>query len=160
MHLGSHRASKEALQIRLRGKLMNRIGMILTASVLLAILPGCGPSTHDLLKQGISQFQTGHPDKAQEILTEVLSREPSNPDALFYMGKIAQSQGQYERAIYYYQCCLDADPSYVEAARLLAQAIKSADPVGKKLQFIPIGSTSSTSSSIEKPAGSTPKPTK
>ncbi len=108
--------------------------ILLVGAVVLScgvILPGCGsPSPAELVKAGISEFQLGRPDTAKEMLQRALAQEPSHPAALFYMARIHHAQKSYVQAIYYYQCCLDADPANLEAANYLRQAQQEAGSAG------------------------------
>ena len=102
------------------------------------VLPGCGgPAPVELVKLGVSEFQLGRLDKARTALQQALDREPSNPAALFYMARIHHAEESYAQAIYYYQCCLDADPGYPEVTRYLDEAQLQAGSGGRELRFIP-----------------------
>ena len=115
-----------------------RILVGLSMLLCVVVLSGCGgPDTRQLVTQGVSQFQTGRLDKAEATLKRVLAVEPSNPDALFYMGQVYQAREFYEMAVYYYQCCLDAAPGYPGVAEHLTKAQQQAHPAGEKLRFIP-----------------------
>ena len=116
---------------------MKRIsGLVLLGCA--AILPGCGPpGAGDLVKAGVSEYQLGRLDKAETMLLRALDTQPSDPEALFYLGRICHDQGSYARALYYYQCCLDADPGYPAAQRYLAEAQRRAGTAGRMLRFIP-----------------------
>ncbi|KPK83786.1 MAG: hypothetical protein AMJ81_07310 [Phycisphaerae bacterium SM23_33] len=106
--------------------------------VAVTALAGCGtPSTEALVEQGITYFQVGRLDQAETTLKRALDQNPSDPDALFYMGRICDLKGLQERAMYYYQCCMDADPSYVAAQKHLLEAQRQLGPAGQALRFIP-----------------------
>ena len=112
--------------------------MGLSAWLCVVVMSGCGgPDTRQLVTRGISQFQTGRLDQAEATLKQALAVSPSDPDALFYMGRVCQARGFYEQAVYYYQCCLDAVPGYPGLTEQLAQAQRQAGPAGTKLRFIP-----------------------
>jgi len=51
------------------------------------------------------------------------------------MGRIACVEQDWESACYYFQCCIDADPSFPTARQWFIYAEKSA---GVNLRFIPI----------------------
>lgn len=104
------------------------------ATVLLA---GCAPSPVELRTQGISEFQLGRTEEAQKLLQQTLDLTPSDPEALYYMGRINHVQGFYEQAFYYYQCALDVDPSFEPARKWLARAQELLGPTGKTLRFLP-----------------------
>jgi tetratricopeptide (TPR) repeat protein len=106
--------------------------------IVLTVLAGCQtPTTQQLVADGVTQFQVGRLDKAKATLTRALDQSPSSPAALFYMGRIHHLEGFYEQAIYYYQCCIDADPSRADAQRYLDEAQAKAGPAGDRLRFIP-----------------------
>ena len=89
------------------------------------------------LERGITDFQLGRLEKAKAQFEQALAISPSNPDALFYTARIHHTQGAYEHAIYYYQCCVDADPSYPRVREYLASAQRQAGLTGPGLRFIP-----------------------
>ena len=110
----------------------------LAVLVCASLLSGCGGvDTRQLVRQGVSQLQTGRLDEAEATLKRALAVSPSDPAALFYMGRVYHAQEFYEQAVYYYQCCLDADPGYPDVTKYLAQAQRQAGPAGAKLRFIP-----------------------
>jgi tetratricopeptide (TPR) repeat protein len=113
------------------------VAISLAACVGGALLAGCGPTTGQIVNDGVAQYQLGHLEQAKATLKQALDRSPSNPDALFYMGRICHVQKFYEQAISYYQFTLDADPSYPEVQRFLAKAQRDAGLVGPGLRFIP-----------------------
>jgi tetratricopeptide (TPR) repeat protein len=100
------------------------------------LLAGCEPSVGELRTQAISEFQIGHTQQAKDLFQRVLNRTP-DPQSLFYMGQIMESEGFFEQAIYYYQCAIDADPRNGEARLRLAKVMDRAGPVGQQLRFIP-----------------------
>lgn len=111
------------------------VGLGLVASLL--VLAGCGPSAQDLVKVGITQYQTGRSDQAKLSFQRALNIAPSDPDANFYMGRIHHSEKFYEQAIFRYQNCIDAQPSYPDAMRFLRAAQQECDPAGRNLMIVP-----------------------
>ena len=110
----------------------------LAALVCVSVLSGCGgPDTRQLVRQGVSQLQIGRLDEAEATLKQALAASPSDPAALFYMGRVYHAREFYGHAAYYYKCCLDADPGYPDVSKYLAQAQRQAGPAGAKLRFIP-----------------------
>jgi tetratricopeptide (TPR) repeat protein len=101
------------------------------------LLAGCEPSNVELRNKGIGEFEVGHMPQAKELFERILDRNHSDRDSLYYMGRICQAEGQYERAMYYYQCALDIDPSHKDARHYLAQAQEQAGIAGQHLRFIP-----------------------
>ena len=100
--------------------------------------PGCGPTRRQLIEQGITDFQVGRLDQAENKLSQALEKRFTDADALFFMGRICQVRGRHERAIYYYQCCLDVAPGYDAAKKHLAEARQQAGLMGSKLGGLPI----------------------
>jgi tetratricopeptide (TPR) repeat protein len=98
---------------------------------------GCGPTAPELRARAISEYQVGHIEQSRELFQQALGRNPADQHALYYLGRIASAQSAWEDAIYYYQCCLDVDPSYADARIWLSRAEKSAGSAGGKLRFIP-----------------------
>ncbi len=97
------------------------------------LLAGCGaPSVEQLTLEGISEFQLGRIDRAESRLAEALQRKPFHADALFYMGRVHQAQNRYDRAAYYYACCLDAAPGYPLGQEYLTRARQQAAPPAPK----------------------------
>ena len=102
-----------------------------------AFLVGCGPSAGRLSDKGISEFQVGRLDQAEQSLQQALDLNPSLPEALYYMGRVSHARGYYEKAVYYYQQCLDSDPRYTQANRWLAKAQEPLGRTGQTLRFLP-----------------------
>jgi len=113
-------------------KLLGLLGLCATL-----LLVGCSEGLVELRSNGISEFQLGHINQAKKVFQNVLERYPSDPDTLYYMGRVMHAEKFYEQAIYYYQCCLDADPSHKQAERWLVKAEEAAGPASRKLRFIP-----------------------
>ena len=84
---------------------------------------GCGPTQK---QKAIAEFEVGHVDQARAMLKEVLERTPSDPEALYYMGRAMHAQKNYVQAIYFYRSCLDADPGCAPAKRFLVKAEQEA----------------------------------
>jgi tetratricopeptide (TPR) repeat protein len=112
------------------------MGMVVWASAV--ILSGCGgPSTDQLVTQGVSQYELGHLEQAKDTLSRVVRADPANPKAHFYMGRVCYSQKFYEMAVYHFQCTLDADPGYPEIHKWLRDAQRAAGAAGTGLRFLP-----------------------
>ena len=109
------------------------VGVMLAAG----FLAGCGPANMARDDPAVGEFQVGHIRQAKEMFRQALDRNPSDPLPLYYMGRIACTESEWEDAIYYLQCCLDADPRYTDARRWLARAQHAAGSAGRKLRFIP-----------------------
>ena len=112
-------------------------GLAFCGACVAMLVAGCGPSAANLRDKGISEFQVGHVERAENFLQQALDREPAMSEALYYMGRIRHAQGEYEKAIHFYQCCLDADPGFQQARRWLDKALQQTGPTGQTLLFIP-----------------------
>jgi len=106
------------------------------------LMGGCAPDADQNSitnrNDAIAAFQVGHVAEAKDMFERALSWNPADPDALYYMGRISCVEQDWERAIYYFQCCIDADPAFPTARPWLLYAEKAAGTVGDKLRFIPI----------------------
>lgn len=114
---------------------MKHIGICSIVATLLVC--GCGQSPQVLRDQALGEFQAGNTQLARQLFQQILDSRPSDSHALFYMGRIMETEGSYVQAIYYYQCSYDADPSNREAAARLEETQLRAGIVGPKLRFIP-----------------------
>ena len=101
------------------------------------LLSGCGPSVAETRENGIAEFQLGHHDGAKQLLQQVLDQRPYDPQALYYMGRTMYADGEYEKAIFYLQSAVDADPGNTDARTYLAKAEEAAGAAGPALRFIP-----------------------
>ncbi len=109
----------------------------LTAVTAGLLLLGCAPPVGELRDQAISQYQLGYLDEAEESFREVLNKRPYDPESLYHMGRIMHSKGRLVRAIYYYQSCLDVQPSHQMARMWLRRAEQQAGDSARHLRFIP-----------------------
>jgi Flp pilus assembly protein TadD len=117
---------------------MNRLAI--TGCVILAAgtLAGCaGPSKQEQIKQGVSQFQVGNLDQAEATLRRVRTNDPSDPDVNYYLGRVYYARGNYELALYYFQCAYDAEPAYPDIQKAIREARQNSGTVGQALQFVP-----------------------
>lgn len=62
-----------------------------------------------LFEEGRDLFNNGKYDEAERLLTQVLSIEPENQDALYFMGRVYHQRGKKKKAKEYYQKVLDVD---------------------------------------------------
>ena len=99
---------------------MKHIAYGFCAMLLAALLAGCEPSTNQLRSTAVAEYQVGHNKNAEKLFGQIIEQKPSDAESWYYLGRIAHAEGFLPRAIYCYQCCLDADPGY--------QPVDSADP--------------------------------
>ena len=111
--------------------------LLLPAMSVALLAAGCVGPDPELQTRAVSEFQVGHVTEAKVLFQQALDRYPCDPEALYYMGRIAHAQGAYEDAVYYFQCCLDADPAYADAYGWLARSEQAAGSAGRLLRFIP-----------------------
>ncbi len=69
-----------------------------------------------LFEQGRSKFNAGNYDEAENLLTQVLSVEPENQDALYFMGRVYHQRGKKKKAKEYYDKVIEVDDSTGRAA--------------------------------------------
>ncbi|MGB2819981.1 MAG: tetratricopeptide repeat protein [Phycisphaerae bacterium] len=116
--------------------------LVLAAALPSLLICGCGPPTLEdemgYRQQAVAEFQVGHLAEAKALLEQALYPDPSDPVALYYLGRIACEEGRWEEAIYRFQCCLSADPGHAEARQWLIRAERAAGVVGPKLRFVPL----------------------
>lgn len=69
-----------------------------------------------LFEEGRSKFNAGNYDEAENLLNQVLSIEPDNQDALYFMGRVYHQRGKKKKAKEYYNKVIDVDDSTGRAA--------------------------------------------
>lgn len=69
-----------------------------------------------LFEEGRDLFNTRKYVEAEQVLTQVLSIEPENQDALYFMGRVYHQQEKKKKAKEYYQKVLDVDDTTNRAA--------------------------------------------
>ncbi len=69
-----------------------------------------------LFEDGRKQFNSGQYDEAERLLTQVLSLEPENQDALYFMGRIYHQRGKKKKAKSYYDKVIEVDETTSRAA--------------------------------------------
>jgi predicted Zn-dependent protease len=111
----------------------------IAAGMLLALLlAGCGaPSREDLRTQALSQYQVGQTMDAKVTLERLLAQYPGDPDGLYLMGRICQSEHAYPQALYYYRSCLETAPWHEPARRWLTNAEQESGLKAEPFQLEP-----------------------
>lgn len=69
-----------------------------------------------LFEDGRAAFNSGKFEEAQNLLLQVLSIQPDNQDALYFMGRVNHRQNKNKKAKEYYQKVLDVDDKTNRAA--------------------------------------------
>lgn len=64
---------------------------------------------------GILLVEIGQDEKARELLTDVVQRDDSEPDAWNYLGILYYRQGNYEKALVAYNRAIELDPKIAKA---------------------------------------------
>ena len=62
-----------------------------------------------LFEDGRAAFNTGKYDEAEKLLNQVLSIEPENQDALYFMGRVYHQRGKKKKAKEYYDKVIEVD---------------------------------------------------
>ncbi len=69
-----------------------------------------------LFETGRDKFNAGSYDEAERLLLQVLSIEPENQDALYFMGRVYHQRGKKKKAREYYEQVLEVDDTTGRAA--------------------------------------------
>ncbi len=69
-----------------------------------------------LFEDGRAAFNSAKYDEAEKLLNQVLSIEPENQDALYFMGRVYHQRGKKKKAKEYYEKVLDVDENTGRAA--------------------------------------------
>src|ERR1035441_9372787 len=80
-------------------------------------------STAQLLEQGLFRHRQGNFALAMERYTEVLRRDPRNPDALYYIAVVACQDGQYQQGAELARRAIAVCPPQARVHNLLGQAL-------------------------------------
>ena len=99
-------------------------------SVALLMVVGCHRDTIAIRNRAIEKFELGQIGESKLLLDQVFAKLPSDGPTLYYLGRVAHTRGYYERAVYWYLCCLDADPKMEVAKPWLAKAREQAGLAG------------------------------
>ncbi len=83
-------------------------------------------------------FDAGNLAEARQLCDDTISTQPRAPHALYYLGRVACEQREWEEAIYRLQCCLDSDPGYRDARAWLLFAEKHVGAAAPTLRIIPL----------------------
>lgn len=76
------------------------------------------------LGKAVQHHQTGRLQKAEQLYRKILSRSPSNPDALHYLGVLAHQQGRHEEAVRYIEKSLVSSPNNEKALNNLGITLR------------------------------------
>jgi len=101
-----------------------------------AMLSGCGKA-HELRDSGIAEFQVGRVEQAKVLLKQALDLDPSDPEALYYMGRALHADGSSKEAIFYYQSCLHVKPGHRAAQEWLSKAMGATEVWGEQIHYAP-----------------------
>lgn len=75
------------------GGLVVALGLILAA-----LLAGCAPSVYTLRQRGLAHYQAERYDQAKRAFERAVDREPSDPQANYYLGRLALHSGNVDEA--------------------------------------------------------------
>ena len=88
------------------------------------IQPKTATSIKQSLGKAVQHHQAGRLQKAEQLYRKILSRSPSNPDALHYLGVLEHQQGRYEKAIEYLEKSLVSSPDNEKALNNLGITLR------------------------------------
>ncbi|MCK5230369.1 MAG: tetratricopeptide repeat protein, partial [Desulfobulbaceae bacterium] len=88
------------------------------------IQPKTATSIKQSLGKAVQHHQAGRLQKAEQLYRKILSRTPSNPDALHYLGVLEHQQGRYEKAIEYLEKSLVSSPDNEKALNNLGITLR------------------------------------
>ena len=86
-----------------------------------------------LLQQAAQQLARGDARAAEAPLRVALSREPTNPDALFMLGAALAMRGDHAAALMQYEAALQARPTHAQA---MAQKARSLDALDRREEAV------------------------
>ena len=116
---------------------MRQLAWMLSAGAVAVLAVACAPDAdQNSIKNrqdAIAAFQVGRVAEAKALLERSLSWRPADPEALYYMGRIACTEQEWERAIGYFGRCIDVDPAFPTARQWLRFAEQSSG-LGDKLR--------------------------
>lgn len=69
-----------------------------------------------LFEEGRDEFNSGNYDSAESLLTQVLTIQPENLDALYFMGRVYHQRGKKKKAKEYYESVVQIDEDSNRAA--------------------------------------------
>lgn len=69
-----------------------------------------------LFEDGRAKFNSGQYDEAENLLNQVLSIEPENQDALYFMGRVYHQRSKKKKAQEYYEKVIEVDDSTSRAS--------------------------------------------
>jgi len=82
-------------------------------------------SRQGILQEALTLHQGGRLREAETLYRQILTAQPDHPDALHYLGLLAQQVGKIEIAVELIERALSIRPDYVEALINLGNALKS-----------------------------------
>ena len=120
---------------------MRHLAWLAIAVALAVLVGGCAPDADQFSQanrtEAISAFQVGHVAEAKAMFQRALSWNSADPEVLYYMGRIACTEQEWEKAIGFFDLCLNADPSFPTARDWLLYAEKTSG-LGDRIRSIPI----------------------
>lgn len=74
-----------------------------------------------LIKKAVFQFNRRNLDEAREMFFKVLEKDPSNPEANYYIGLILSKEDKWERAVVHFKSVVDLGSNflYTQQCRML-----------------------------------------
>ncbi len=103
-------------------------------------LAGCGIFERPVSEQrndAISDYDVGRFEQAESKLKRITENHPGDALSFYYLGRVKESQNQYEWARIYYTDALTYDPKMTAARRQLDQLLKKAPGLVSPEQPLP-----------------------
>ena len=92
--------------------------------LLLPALPGCLPHVDERAKdwseEGVYLFQRGEYQNARECFEWALQMQPGDANLMYNVGQCYDRQGKTDKALEYYQLCLDRAPNHARCRHVEA----------------------------------------
>ena len=82
-------------------------------------------STRQLMKRALGAIQKSRAAEAMVFLQQVLAINPDHAEALYNIGYIYHSTGQYMQAFDVYQRSIHADPNYIDSYLMLCKLLEA-----------------------------------
>jgi len=119
---------------------MRHLAWLPMAVTLVILVAACAPDADQFSAANrayaISEFQVGHVAEAKAMFQRALSWNPADPEVLYYLGRIACTEREWEKAWGFFDSCLNADPSFPTAREWLKYA-EDASGLGDRLRSGP-----------------------
>ena len=76
------------------------------------------------LDLGVKHHTAGELAEAEKVYNQILEADPNQPQALHFLGMIAQQLGQNQKAVYFIEKAISVQPDFAEAHSNLGNALR------------------------------------